>query len=297
MNQLAGLRFAEGGSIAHQFIKSYTQAVLVARKGVFALHQTLRRHVTQGAIVALCHQRSSLAIVQDGGKAEIAHTQHAISIQQKVAGLYIAVQHAAGMRIGQCLGRLQAHLRHSHLIRHTGVRIADGGRGNPLPVHQAHHVIAIIALLTGTEHLHNVGVVQPGNHAGFILKRLTVAFIRIPGRRKDFDGHLTVQRFLHGAEHRAHAACADTLHQAIATQRFGITRCGTHRRTVVGNAQGLHIHHAFEQIVQILRMLGMRRDKFLQSRRLAATQGLQILLHQQGKLFLFVRGIRHRDSH
>ena len=91
VDKLARFRFAEGGAVADQLVERDTQAVLVARKRVLALHQSLGRHIAQRAIVALGHQRGCLAIVQHSSQSEIAHVQHPIVIKQQVAGLHIAV--------------------------------------------------------------------------------------------------------------------------------------------------------------------------------------------------------------
>ena len=87
-------------------------------------------------------------------------------------GLNITVNHPVSMGKSQSVGRLHTYTGYGLLIGYTGESRTQTPRAEPLPLHQAHHVLTVRPLLPGAEYLDDIGMAQPGQYAGFIFKSL-----------------------------------------------------------------------------------------------------------------------------
>ena len=75
--------------------------------------------------------------------------------------------------------------------------------------HELHDNRGSGARVLDAVHLGDVWMVERGEQAGFARKPLTPIGILGDRRRKDFDGDVTPERMVAGAEHDAHSAGAD----------------------------------------------------------------------------------------
>jgi hypothetical protein len=148
--------------------------------------------------------------VRDAEVEQLGRRARGLVGHDHVLRLDVAVDHAAGVGMGERVGERHADAQHVAVAQLT---LALEHRERP-PAHELGHEEALVALDPGVEDGHDARVVEPGGRQRLALR----AFGNRPGRRHGFDRHGPVEPFVPGREDRAEPTGAQPCPEPVPTQ-------------------------------------------------------------------------------
>ncbi len=131
--------------------------------------------------------------------------------EQHVVGFYVAVHHAVPVRVSE---RVAYVSQDPHRFTHgQGARVRDAGTQR-LARDVRHDVVQQVALGSGGEHRHDVGMLQLGGELDLALESLGAHTSGQLGRQH-LHHHATAEAHLLGEEDATHAAAAELAFDAV----------------------------------------------------------------------------------
>ena len=163
-------------------------------------------------VIAAC----PLASLDRLGDAEVHH-QGVAAGDHDVVGLHIAVHHAAGVGVGQCVGHFD---QDSHRLGHRQLTLAVQPLAERLALDEGHDVVEVAIGLAGIEHREDVRVGELGRDLDFATETVGAQGGRQLGP-ENLDRHLALVPDVFGEVDRRHAAGP-----GLANERVPAGECG-----------------------------------------------------------------------
>ncbi len=205
-----------GHTTRHHLVERYPQAVDIGATVHPLTKHRLRTHIGRGPDNRAGHGHSG--VVQEASDAEIRQDYMDtlfLFFEDDVARLDVAVDGAAAMGIGQCVGHLlrnEERLPAQEFL--SFVQVAPQGFAR----HKVNHHKVEVVLSIEVNHLHDMGVLQLTEGAGFALEAFQ-QIIRLGKMAvQDFDGHHPVNGWLDGFVDLSHSTLPQAFQQVILAQ-------------------------------------------------------------------------------
>jgi hypothetical protein len=170
----------------------------------------LRTHVVRCSDRGAGHRGTRLSIHRLGD-AEVRQHGGAVGLEQDVAGLDVAMHEALGV------GEIEPARDVAGDVERLGDRqsgldtLAQRATGNELRGEVVHR-----AVRADVEHRHQVRMTELGRDPAFLEEAVGELGVRGQRRRHHLERDFAIERFLHGEEHRRHAAFSDRPQDAVA---------------------------------------------------------------------------------
>jgi hypothetical protein len=148
------------------------------------------------------------------GDAEIAQQAVALAVDQNIAGLHIAMNHA--LRMGIVQGGADLSEDGADLGKGQGLPPQEFGQGSPLNV--AHHDIGVAIAFAVVMHGQDAGMLQAGDDSGFALEAVDEIRIACVMTGEDLQSDVAIHAGLVGLVYSRHAALAQRFDDPILTE-------------------------------------------------------------------------------
>ena len=150
--------------------------------------------------------------------AEVGKLQHPFLGQQQIAGLDVAMDHAAVVGVPQCPGDGDAELGHLPPLKRAAAAnlLFQAAAG-----HEFHRIEDLLLLLAKAEDLHDVRMIELSQRLDLGLE--TLAEIGLLGHfgGQQFDGGRLARGVIDAHVDRAHAAAADSADDSVGAEARG----------------------------------------------------------------------------
>ena len=180
---------------AEQLDQHHARGIDVVARAELAVIDVLRCHVARRARHALARAR----IIDATGDAEVHHPRPSALVDQHVARLEVAVDHALAVGLGE-RGEHAEHQRDG-LGSGQGATAAHQ-RGQCFALDVLEHQVGIAAFLARFEHRHDAGMAQAAHRTRFAEQGGVVAALgrgQVQGLERDLALELRIPRQMHHA--------------------------------------------------------------------------------------------------
>ena len=189
----------------------------------------LRGHVFGGAQHAA--RAGQPRVPEEPRNAEVGQLHVVLGRHQQIAGLDVAVDHAAVVGVAQCAAGLDADPRH---LAPLETPPAPQFLLETVAVDQLHRIEQVALLLAEAEEPDDVGVVEFAERFDLGLEAAAKTLLLGQGGREEFDGGRLARLAVDRLVDRSHAAAAKLADDLIGTKPFDF-----HERGVRGQGSGI----------------------------------------------------------
>ena len=174
----------------------------------------LRREVVRAPHEHVRAREARLPVgLHQAGDAEVGELDAAVSGQQHVLRLDVAVDHPLGVRVGERPAHLHAD---AHRLLGGQRALAAHEALQVLAVHQLHHEVGAVGVLAAVEQAHQVRVGEARHQHGLPAEALGVLLVGDQAGVQPLDRHGPPQHGVRRPPHRGHPSTADQLVQPVA---------------------------------------------------------------------------------
>ena len=263
--------FREDGVPGDEFVERRAEGVLVTEEGADAVDEPFGGHVAERAVLGTGAVDRVAAVLQRAGEAEVGDVDHAVSVEQQVRRLDVAVHHLVGVRIGEGTGRLETYVGEDAEVVGEGVPV------EPFAVDKLHRVVAGAGALPCRDDLHDAGMPQRGDEARLALELRAPRRVRDEGGGEQLHGDTAVEGELAGLEDDAHAAAADLPQQAeVGTGQLGQFRGGCNGASARRVADRLQVVEKGQRLQQFGGVFGVFGREDGDVRRVAEVAAVEV---------------------